>query len=93
MNELQRFVEKVTCDTDGSGDFRFVLLRWSRAEPYWCVFACEHKENTANTSRIESAIGIGGHYCIGAGERLQDVLSTLVRSGWKVEIHPYFFNS
>lgn len=95
MSGLHEFIKEIMSDIDENyedGDFRFDLLRWSKDQPYWCVFACEHKENTAVTSIIEGTIGIGGHYCIGTDERLHDVLSILADSGWKVEIHPYYFD-
>lgn len=97
-NRLHDFIKAITSNVDENckdgdfGDFRFDLLRWSKDQPFWCVFACEHKENTTIVTKIEDVISIGGHYCIGTNEGLHDVLSILADSGWKVEIHSWYFN-
>lgn len=96
MNELNKFIKEMTFgidENDKETDFRFDLLRWSKDEPYWCVFACEHKENTTITSGFEGVVSFGGHYCIGKEEGLHNVLSMLADSGWRVEVHPCFFMS
>lgn len=89
MNKLQEFIKEITEMTviQKDRDYRFVLARWSKDQPEWCVFACEYRNpNTKNSS-----IGIGGQFCIGK-EGLHDVLSTLADSGWKTEVCQYFFH-
>lgn len=90
MNELRTSIKDMVSET-GEGDFRFDLLRWSKEEPYWCVFACECGET--GVSAVKGVVGIGGHFCIGKEENIHIVLSELVDSGWKVEIHQDFFNN
>jgi hypothetical protein len=85
MSGLKAFIKEVVSGVE-KGDFRFNLLRWSKEEPYWCVFACE-----CGKTGISAIEGIGGHYCIGKEENTHNVLSELVDSGWKVEIHQDFF--
>jgi hypothetical protein len=80
MNELKTFINEMVSSV-GKEDFRFYLIRWSKEEPYWCVFACEG-----------NSFNIGGHFCIGKEENIHSVLSMLVESGWKVRIHEDFFN-
>jgi hypothetical protein len=84
MNELKEFVtEMVSCVGKKKKDFGFVLLRWSTEEPYWCVFACK-LDNFGIAA-------IGGHCCIKKDAKIQDVLTILAESGWKVEVHTDFF--
>lgn len=91
-SELQIFMKDMSVDVEkADGDFRFDLLRWSKEEPYWCLFACEH--GNANVfSGIDGVLGIGGHYCIGKEENLHVVLSILVDFGCKLEIHQDYFH-
>lgn len=90
MNGLEEFINNMVSSV-GNGDFRFVLLRWSKKEPYWCVFACEFGNIKRMVTGIDGAVGVGGHYCIEKEANLQDVLSVLADSDWKVELHSYFF--
>lgn len=90
MNEFKRFLEEIVTDAQSDeGDFGFVLLRWSKEEPYWCVFACSHGTKYVGSS-IEGVTGIGGHFCISKEENFHNVLTVIVDSGWKVEVHNYF---
>ena len=91
MNKLEEFIENIVSSME-DGDLRFDLLRWSKEEPYWCVFACEHGDNTQTNTNIKGVTNIGGHYCIGREENLHGVLSLLADSGWKVEIHQDYWN-
>mgnify|MGYP003435068433 CR=1 FL=1 len=91
-SQLKEFVEEMISSVNkNTGNFRFVLLRWSKENPYWCVFAIEYEKDTKFISPIDNAKVIGGHYCIGLSENLHDVLTTIIDSGWKVEVHSYFF--
>jgi hypothetical protein len=92
MNGLEEFINNMVSSV-GNGDFRFVLLRESKENPCWYVFACEFGSNKWIVSGIDGAIGIGGHYEIEKGANLQEVLSVLADSGWKVELHSYFYFS
>lgn len=90
MNGLEEFVKNMISSV-GKGDFRFVLLRESEENPCWCVFACQFDNNKRMISPIDGAIGIGGHYEIEKEANLQEVLSVLADSGWKVELHSCFY--
>lgn len=83
-SELRNFIRNIGSEAKKE-DFRFDLLRWSKKEPYWCVFVCECGETGVS--------GIGGHFCIGKDENVHIVLSELIDSGWNVEIHQDYFNN
>lgn len=94
MSELKIFLDEMVTDAkdnEGNRDLGFVLLRWSKEEPYWCVFACQHGNTKGRSWIIDGVIGIGGHYCIGKEENFHDALTMIVDSGWKVEVHEYFW--
>lgn len=88
-NELQTFIKAMVSDIEDNRNFCFDLLRWSKEEPYWCVFACEH--GMEGVSVIDGVCAIGGHYCIEKEANLHEVLSILADSGWKMKIHQNFF--
>lgn len=64
------------------GNFHFTLQRWSKKQPYWCIFACKHKEDKSLT---------GGHFCVPEGANLHEILTLLADSGWEVDICKDFY--
>lgn len=82
--KIEDFVREVTADIKDSTNFSFVLKKFSKKEPYWCVFACKMDEN-------HGIINCGGHYCPSIDVRLSEILDVLASSGWKTEIQSGFF--
>ena len=86
MKELKEFLQQVMNDVveDSEGeDIRFDLARWSRQDPYWCVFVCEHR----NDNREFTNVGIYGHCQIKKKARFHRVIELLQEYGLKIEIH------
>jgi len=90
-NEFETFIKEMISSVEIRGDYCFDLIRWSKEEPYWCVFACKH--GNKGVSAIEDVQGIGDHFCIRKEEPMHNVLTKLVDSGWKVEVHQQYFHS
>lgn len=88
INEFIRIMNK-TAPSPIDHDMRFVLLRDSEEDPNWNVYACCF--DGKGISAIKGASTIGGHYCIKRHDNIHDVLSALIDSGWKVEVHDYYF--
>lgn len=88
---LEDFIENVTAGAfeEDKTHYGFVLKRWSKKEPYWCIFACRFGSN--GITGIEGVQSIGGHYCIDKDANLHEILTTLSAKEWKVEIQSDYF--
>lgn len=57
----------------------FNLMRWSKEQPYWCIFIYD-------TNNF-----IGGHYCLDLNANLHEVLNCIISSNLKCIITNDFF--
>lgn len=68
---MNKFIKHMTTEFDDS--YKFVLLRFSEEEPFWCVAACKDDS-------------IRGHFCIDQKAGLHEILSSLADSNRNIEI-------
>lgn len=81
MEELKKFVNDIVTEVDNTDKTCFFhIARYSKENPFWTIFVCENNPATC-----------GGHFCIDRAAVLEDVLSVLIETGWKVDIGAEFY--
>lgn len=81
--KLIEFINDMVGSVDNKDNLYFFHIgRFSSKKPFWTVFACK-----------KHVTDCGGFFCIDKDTLLDDVLSVLIESGWKVEIgNEFYFN-
>lgn len=83
-SELEYFIDEMTETTNFKKNrdksFFFHIARYSSKEPFWTVFACKDHSTMC-----------GGHLCLDKKCLLNDVLSALAESGWRIEVSNEFY--
>ncbi len=86
---IKEFIQNNTENCEHPSQYILFLQRWSRQEPYWCLFIGETTKPI--TSEESNNYIILGHYCIEKESTLHDVMTTLAETGISVKmVHDYF---
>lgn len=83
---LKEFIDEMQESAGQSKNMYFDLMRWSKTQPFWCLFACRHDNY--------GIVAIGGHYCIGENANLHETMTCLSENmdpTWNISIHNTYF--
>lgn len=86
---INEFIRNNTDNCEHLNKYILFLQRWSKQEPYWCLFIGENAEHL--TSEECNTYNILGHYCIEKNANLHDVLTTLAETDISVKVDRDYF--
>ena len=81
---INEFIGNNTDKCEQTSKYFLILQRWSKQEPYWCLFIGENAEHLTSEECNKNIIL--GHYCIEKEANLHDVLTTLAETGISVKV-------
>lgn len=85
--ELYEFIRQSTENLNHGNRYVFLLQRWSRTDPFWCLFVCKTKKSFVHDKNYS----ITGHYSFAPDANIHDILTVLTDTGVDIKICNDYF--